>query len=266
MVARHILTLWTNDLSLACDADEAGVDRIGLDLEQIGKEKRQSGRLTWISPHKFDDLAPLGETVRNAELFVRCNAIHDGISAEVDQLIEAGAKVLMLPNFTRVSEIARFVEIVDGRAKIVPLVERLATEKIISSLPDLGIEEIHVGLNDLSIDLGIGNRLKVLASPVLDRICGKAGDAGLRFGVGGLARALDAQLPVPSDVVFAQQARLGSTAALLARSFFKAPLKTGDFGQEIKNLRARLQYWQSMSKDALEKARLDLLSLATQSI
>ena len=43
------LTLFTNDVELARRADVAGVNRIGLDLEVLGKAKRQQHLNTWIS-------------------------------------------------------------------------------------------------------------------------------------------------------------------------------------------------------------------------
>ena len=38
------LTLITNDPGLAAKADHIGINRIGLDLEQLGKAERQEGQ------------------------------------------------------------------------------------------------------------------------------------------------------------------------------------------------------------------------------
>ncbi len=51
-----ILTLFTNDVELARRADEAGINRIGLDLERIGKAERQQHLKTWISDHEEHEL------------------------------------------------------------------------------------------------------------------------------------------------------------------------------------------------------------------
>lgn len=57
-VAPHVtLSLWTSDTALAAAADAAGVDRIGVDLETRGKDSRQAGRGTWMSPHVEGDLS-----------------------------------------------------------------------------------------------------------------------------------------------------------------------------------------------------------------
>src|SRR5687767_11459014 len=54
-----VLTLWTADPMVAHRAEIAGVDRIGVDLEILGKAERQAGLGTWISPHKEADLVVL---------------------------------------------------------------------------------------------------------------------------------------------------------------------------------------------------------------
>ena len=43
MSAPFRLTLWTADAALAARADAAGVDRIGVDLDRLGKAERQAG-------------------------------------------------------------------------------------------------------------------------------------------------------------------------------------------------------------------------------
>ena len=53
---RFRLTLFTNRPALALAADRAGVDRIGPDLERLGKLERQRGMSTWISDHIEADL------------------------------------------------------------------------------------------------------------------------------------------------------------------------------------------------------------------
>ncbi len=254
----HTLTLWTNNLAHARWANEAGVDRIGLDLESIGKSNRQKGLGTWISHHGWNDLNRLRRIVPAARLFVRLNGLHSGSEDEIARAADAGVGVIMQPNFTKLSEVERFVRLVDRRAQVVPLVERRAATEFIERLPALGIREIHIGLNDLSIDLGQDNRLAVLAQPIMSAISAAAIAAGLRFGLGGLGRARDRDLPVPSDLVYAQHARLKASGALLARSFFGAAMTQEVFINEIARLRRRLREWSAASVDALETARLEL--------
>src|SRR5687768_18349093 len=71
-----VLTLWTGDPRLAARADAAGVDRIGVDLERLGKAERQRGLGTWISAHAEADLAALAPALTRAALFARVNPIN----------------------------------------------------------------------------------------------------------------------------------------------------------------------------------------------
>ena len=84
-----VLTLFTNDVELARRADEAGMNRVGLDLETIGKAVRQPGLKTWISDHEEHQLPALRQALRKAKLFVRTEPIHAQSREQIDRLIEA---------------------------------------------------------------------------------------------------------------------------------------------------------------------------------
>jgi len=94
-----VLTLFTRDPDLAARADRAGVDRIGPDLERIGKDERQGKLKTWISDHTGDDVPAVRARLSRARLFVRTNPPHAGLGEEIETLLAAGAQVLMLPMF-----------------------------------------------------------------------------------------------------------------------------------------------------------------------
>ena len=81
-----VLTLFTNDLELARRADEAGIDRIGLDLERIGKAERQGHLKSWVSDHEEHSLPAIRRTLRRAKLFVRTNPFHPGLGEEIDEV------------------------------------------------------------------------------------------------------------------------------------------------------------------------------------
>jgi 2-keto-3-deoxy-L-rhamnonate aldolase RhmA len=255
-----LLTLWTSDPELAARADQAGVDRVGLDLETLGKRQRQRPELgTWISAHRLGQLRPVGRALSQAALFVRTNASHPRLREEVEQLLDCGVSVLMFPNFQRVGELETFLRIVDGRAKTVPLLERLAAAERIEQIVALSeIDEIHVGLNDLAIDLALKHRIGVLGTTTLARVAAIVVGAGKRLGVGGLGRARDTNLPVPSDLVYAQYPRLGASAALISRSFAANALSSEKLAEEIANLRRRMRYWYARSPEELQAAQLAL--------
>jgi formate-dependent nitrite reductase cytochrome c552 subunit len=71
----------TNRPEVARIAEEAGVERIFVDMEYIGKSDRQGGMDTVQSRHTTADVALLRSTLTRAELLVRCNPIHEATEA-----------------------------------------------------------------------------------------------------------------------------------------------------------------------------------------
>ena len=250
-------TLWTNDPALAARADAAGVDRIGLDLETLGKHERQKGLATWISPHREDQLPALRKVITRNELFCRTNPINPESKNEIGRLIGHGVQVLMLPMFTTPQEVEKFVRYIDGRAEVVLLLEnRDAADRVEEIVRVPGIDNVHIGLNDLTLSLKMSNRFAVMATPLMDRVAAAVLGAGIRFGVGGVGRVAsgDDKLPIPSDLIYAQYPRLGATAALISRAFFGGEPESIDLTAEVRKARQRLDWWQAQSPAAREKA------------
>lgn len=257
------LTLITNDPALAAAADRSGCNRVGLDLEQLGKAGRQSGLACRLSRHDRRDLAAVAASLSRAALFVRLNPINPGTEVEVEDVLEGGAAVVMLPFFRSAAEVDRFVRIVDGRARVVLLVETAAAVvRIREVLAVAGVHEVMIGLNDLRLELGVPSHFEVLASPVLDAVAAEVHRAGLALAVGGVARVGDTSLPVPPDLVFAQLPRLGASGAWMSRSFLRGLEAGPAFADAVTALRQRLTYWASVSPAALERARDELAAHA----
>ncbi|MEW5981239.1 MAG: aldolase/citrate lyase family protein [Acidobacteriota bacterium] len=260
-------TLFTNDPALAARADRAGVDRIGLDLERIGKAQRQPGRKSWVSDHRLEQLHSVGEAVKHGRLFVRTNPMHEGLPEEVSRCLTMGARVLMLPMFTTVAEAARFVELVDGRAEVSLLVETPAAGIRIRELVKLeGVSEIHVGLNDMSLGLGLASHFEVLVSDFLTNIARVVVDAGLPFGFGGVGRLGDSSLPIPPDLVYAQYPRLRATRALISRVFVTPDQARLDLQDEVRITRQRLTFWARQPEDELQRATVALMTAVSSLI
>lgn len=253
------LTLITNDPVWAARADAGGVDRIGVDLERLGKAERQAGKDSRLSNHTIDDLEALAGIVRNADLFVRVNPINAGTPDELEKVLACGARVIMLPFFRTADEVKTFVRLVNGRAHAMILVETapaLARIREILTVP--GIDEVMVGLNDLRLELAVRDHFEVLVSPLLDTVANEVRRANLPFAVGGVADPNDHSLPVSADLVLAQYPRLNATGAWLSRSFLNGVLPDHDFGSAVSAIRKRLTEWALSSPEALERARDDL--------
>ena len=216
-----------NEPSVAVIAKNAGVDRIFVDMEYIGKGSRQGGMDTVQSRHTTEDAKAVKAVLGKAELMVRCNPIHKATAEycsskeEIDAIVEAGADIIMLPYFKTAEEVREFVKLVGGRAKTFPLVEtREAVECLDEILEIEGIDEIYVGLNDLSLSYGKKFMFQLLAEGKVDDIVEKFKAKGIPFGFGGIASV--GQGLLPGEYVMRAHYRLGSTSVILSRSFCDA--------------------------------------------
>lgn len=208
----------TNNPAIAKIADRAGVDRIFIDLEVIGKAARQGGMDTVQSHHTISDISSVKRHLKDAELLVRSNPIHNGSKMEIDSIVDSGADVIMLPFFKTAGEAERFLELVDGRAKTMLLVEtKEAVEDIDKILSLQGIDEMYIGLNDLHLSYGLDFMFELLADGTVDMLADKFKSKGKPFGFGGIAKIGGGLLP--GEHVIAEHYRLGSTRAILSRSF-----------------------------------------------
>lgn len=143
----------TNNPITAQIAQNAGVDRIWIDMEYIGKDERQGGLDTVKNHHTIDDIRTIRPVVSNSELLVRVNPIHEATDlysdskTEINEAISAGGDIIMLPMFKTAEEVRTFISYVDGRARVQLLIETAeAVENIDEILAVPGIDEIHIGL------------------------------------------------------------------------------------------------------------------------
>lgn len=212
------LMLITASPEVAREAERAGVNRIFVDLEVIGKRERQRNRDTVISGHTLEDVAAVSRVLETAELLVRVNPLHPGTADEVNRAIDLGADLLMLPMFRSAQELDGFCRIVAGRAGVVALVETPEAAKDLAAIAKVpGLSEVHIGLNDLSMALGMDFLFEPLASGMIDQMASVLRDAGLPFGFGGVARV--GQGDLPAELVLGEHVRADSSAVILSRAF-----------------------------------------------
>lgn len=208
----------TGDPQIAQIAETSGVDWIFVDLEILGKQERQGHLDTVISGHTMDDLRAVRDAVSKAQVLVRVNPIYAASSAEIEEVISIGADIIMLPYFTNSEEVAEFVGFVDGRARTCLLVETpAAVENIDKILAIDGIDYVHIGLNDLHLGYGLNFMFDLLANGTVESLCNRIKQAGIPYGFGGIARLGHGLLP--AEAVIAEHYRLGSSMAILSRSF-----------------------------------------------
>lgn len=220
----------TNRSDVAMIAEAAGVDRIFVDLEYIGKADRQRGLNTVKSKHTCADVQRIADVLETAELIVRVNPMHEAGTdycssrEEIENVLSCGAEILMLPYFKTVREVENFISIVQGRAKVMLLVETPEAVACVDSILALnGIDEIHIGLNDLSLGYGKSFMFDLLCDGTVEKLCNKFAERGIPYGFGGIA-ALGKGL-LPAEIIIAEHYRLGSSRAILSRSFCNTDLE-----------------------------------------
>ena len=208
----------SNDPQVAEIAEHAGVDRIFVDLETVGKELRQGGMNTVQSHHTVADVAVIRQAITKSELLVRVNPIYPGSEEEINAVIAAGADLLMLPFFKSAEEVRTFLDFVDGRAKTMLLFETPEAVECMDEILALeGIDECFIGLNDLHLGYHRKFMFELVADGTVEKICKGFASAGKPYGFGGVAREGTGTLPAVR--IIGEHVRLGSGAVILSRSF-----------------------------------------------
>ena len=233
-----------------------GVDRIFVDLESLGKLERQGHRDTLISRHTFDDIIQVRRAVPHAPLLVRLNPWNKGSPSEIDESIERGADMLMLPMFRKHEEVSSFCRCVRSRVPVIPLVETPEAVAEINTIARIdGVREMYIGLNDLHIAMGTRFMFEPLANGLLDRVADTLQTVGMPFGFGGIARIGEGLLP--AECIVGEHVRLGSSSAILSRTFHRQAstlsevLQSMDFAAEIAKIRVAEHLFEAGGERAL---------------
>lgn len=260
MINNLELIFITNEIPKAAVAECAGVDRVMVDLEINGKLARQGHRNTLISRHHIDDVRMIKNALKKTDLLVRINPINQNSSREIGKVINEGADIIMLPMFHSVNDVGRFLELVAGRARTCLLLETsesLARAEQILSLA--GIDEVHVGLNDLHMSLGLDFMFELLSGGLVEHLSRLCSVRDIKFGFGGVARLGSGRLS-PSDII-SEHVRLRSSQVILSRDFhalFDVNASSSieeQFVNEVRALKECFLLKQELTEQELEDTR-----------
>ena len=206
----------TNRADVALVAEKYGVDRIWIDLETLGKEERQKDD-TVKSHHSIADIAAIKPLLTKSEMLVRVDPWNPGSKKQIEDVIAAGADIIMLPYWKTADEVRHFLDAVGGRVKTTLLLETKEAAECIDEVLQLRFDEIHIGLNDLHLSYGMSFMFELLTDGTVERLCEKFRRKGIPYGFGGIAKIGSGTLP--AEHVILEHYRLGSTRAILSRSF-----------------------------------------------
>ena len=245
----------TNDPDEAGEADRAGIDRIFIDTEVLGKAERQKGLDTHLGSHTLGDVRLVKNVLSHAEVMVRVNPLNHNTAYEVEKAISCGADWIMLPMFTGPEEVAKAAEIINGRAKLVGLAETAASiVRMREIIRVKGINEIHIGLNDLTISLGLDFLFEPLGYGIVDFGAEMLNKAKMKWGFGGIARIGGGA--IPCEMILMEHRRLGSTRVILSRAFRPQPNEEGFcLSTEVSRVRKKIAEINNMTPEAIEENR-----------
>lgn len=236
-----IFMIIENDLKLIQRYDAIGVDRIFIDLEGLGKKERQGHLDTVISNHSVYDIKNIKPLLKNSKLLVRINPINQNSKQEIDTCVNYGADILMLPMFKTKKEVETFISFVNKRAKVCLLLETTQALCRIDEILEVdGIDEIHIGLNDLHLAMNLDFMFELLSGGLIDYLVSKIKIKNIPFGFGGIA-TLDSGM-ISGEMILKEHIRLDSTMVILSRAFKNAATENFDkFEQEFVKLKLKLE-------------------------
>lgn len=209
----------TNDPDVARIAVNAGVDRIFIDMEVLGKAERQGNLDSVKSHHVPGDIARVRQAIGDrGSIIARIDPLNPASREQIDASVANGADMLMLPMWKTPAEAARFISLIGGRCKAQLLLETAeAAENIAEAARLPGVDEVHIGLNDLHLSCHRKFMFELLADGTVERLTKTIGGCNVPYGFGGVGRP--GQGLLPAEYIIAEHYRLGSSIVILSRSF-----------------------------------------------
>lgn len=197
---------------------DSGISSFLVDLEVIGKDFRQLGFDTDISPGELEALRHIPRPP-GIKVWCRVNGYDEGSRREIDMAIAYGADVLILPMAREVATVERFLALVDSRCETCVMLETGAAVTLARALDTLPVDYAYFGLNDHRIDTGSDFLFRPLLDGTLEEV--RASLRRVKFGFGGVTD-VGQGFPVPAIKFLEELERLDCDLSFLRRSFKKA--------------------------------------------
>lgn len=212
------LHLFATDEERVQAAERAGIDRVVVDLERRGKQRRQRGRDTDITSHDLGDLRRICATT-TVPVVCRINPVHSDTPHEVAAAIDAGAAELLVPMVrSPEADLDQVLEQANDQVAIGCMVETVDAVARVSDLSARPVDRVYIGLNDLAIDRGAAGIFEPFVDGTVEHVGAAFPDRPL--GVAGLTRPT-AGSPLPCRHLVHELARVGASFTFLRRSFIR---------------------------------------------
>ena len=190
-----------------------------LDIESGSKTLRQKGRNMVNSKLQLQDLLVLPHNLREYCL-VRPNNLMDGGISEISQLIAEGYINFMIPYIDNISHIEAMKDLPHG-ASYIPLLETVfSIENAFMIEQILKSDYFHIGLNDLSLQMGLSGPMEVLVNSWFQVKCEEFVKENKYYGIGGIGSPLsELEMEINPRQLASMYQNLGSNGVILSRSF-----------------------------------------------
>lgn len=244
MYKKQELMYITNLVEEALNAEKAGIDIIFVDLEINGKKERQGHLDTVISNHSLEDIKKIKAITKKVKILTRINPVNEKSKNEIDKAIEYGTDIIMLPMFKTKEEVEIFLKLVNKRCKTCLLLETSEAFCRVDQILEIeGINQIHIGLNDLHLSLGLDFMFEPLGLGLVDIISEKIIRKNIKLGLGGIAKIGQGELL--AEKIIGEHIRIGSTAVILSRSFKN---NNSNLKEEVEKIRESYYLWSNVDK------------------
>ena len=258
--------VFTNNINLANAFDlNNNIETIYLDIERIGKEKRQFGTNSFISDHEIEDIKLIRPYIKKRSLGIRINPIHKNSESEINKVIHNGADVIMLPMFRTIREVNLALNFINDRAGLDLLVETPKAIEIIEELPLEKIRNIHFGINDLSLALKLPHMFNIFFNKILESPTKYLTAKNKVFGIGGVGAV--GSKPFEPLNILASNFLLKSKRIILSRSFLKkidlSNSRNTIFSSE-NEINKIFSIWEKLSDMSIEDVEKNALILKNQ--
>ena len=181
--------------------------------------------------------------------------------AEIEKSISAGAQSIMLPMWKSEAEVDVFLRTVNKRVRTTLLLEtKEAVACLDAVLEHPLLDDIHIGLNDLHLSYGLTFMFELLSNGTVEKLCRKCRDKGVKYGFGGIAKLRKGL--VPAENVIMEHYRLGSSGAILSRTFCNAE-EIGDLDMVAKVFREQMGLVRDFEASLAQKSESDFLENQT---
>lgn len=229
-----------NDKRACESADKCGIDYLMIDLELVGKARRQNRGDSRISVHTLDDIFLCRGFLKKSRLLVRIDPNGD-LREQAKVIREANVDAVMIPMIRTADQLSRTLDYFEDATRCIPLIETLdALTNINEIVRAASCDYVHIGLNDLHLEANFNFMFSMFNDRRLLKCLSDLKEANVAYGIGGVA-PIDQQDKLSPESVISLLNYTGSRGVILSRAFNRLHASSpADFAKGVKDLRARI--------------------------